>query len=131
MMMAKAKVTANSNSKCTLNPTEEQIHFAIMDWVRLHKLDRVVVHVPNQGIRNGAYNAKLKRMGLLKGFPDLFIRVPRKGYHGAFMELKSAKGRLSKEQELFLKESAESNYFSIACWNVEDAIKTLRWYLFD
>jgi len=42
--------------------------------------------------------AKMKRMGARKGVPDIMIFEPNKRYHGLFIELKSQKGRPTKEQ---------------------------------
>lgn len=39
-----------------------------------------VVHIPNEGKRSAAYAAQMKRMGLAKGFPDLFIPVAVKEF---------------------------------------------------
>lgn len=47
------------------------------------------VHIANEGKRSARNGAALKRMGLRKGFPDLFFPYARGGYHGLFIELKA------------------------------------------
>lgn len=40
----------------------------------------MIYHIPNEGKRKNG--AKLKRIGLRKGVPDLCMPVPRMGFHG-------------------------------------------------
>jgi hypothetical protein len=42
-------------------------------------------------------------MGVRSGFPDLILCVARGGYHGLFIELKTAKGRQTDNQKYFQK----------------------------
>lgn len=58
----------------------------------------LLVHVPNGGVtsgfraKNGAWvsraGMRLKAMGQKRGFPDLFLFVPKDGYHGYAIEMK-------------------------------------------
>lgn len=112
-----------------LDITEEQIHLTVMDWVRLNpSLEPYVFHVANQGKRAVQYTAKLKRMGLKPGVSDLFIAIPSKGYHGAWMELKSAKGVLSPAQKQFMKDMGDKGYKTYCCKSIEDAINCIKDY---
>jgi|GEM_PF-5137145 len=55
---------------------------------------------PNGGRRNKAEAAKLKAMGVRKGIPDLFLPIPRQGYHGLYIETKKIKnGKVSPDQQ--------------------------------
>jgi hypothetical protein len=57
-------------------------------------------HCPNGGRRNKAEAAKLKAMGVRKGIPDLFLPIPRQGYHGLYIEMKRLKnGKVSPDQQ--------------------------------
>ena len=47
-----------------------------------------VVHIPNEGKRSYQYAARLKRIGMQKGFPDLLFPYPRKNAHGLYIEMK-------------------------------------------
>ena len=38
--------------------------------------------------------AKAKQSGMKKGFPDLFLPVARKGFHGLFIELKRDENKI-------------------------------------
>ena len=54
-------------------------------------------------------------MAMQKGYPDLFLAVPRGGYHGLYVELKSNRGRLTDEQEMMLALLAEQGYKTAVC----------------
>lgn len=55
--------------------------------------------MPNGGYRDYYEGAKLKRMGVKSGVPDLCICLARGGYHGLYIELKRIfGGKLSDTQ---------------------------------
>tara|TARA_R100001594_G_scaffold54785_1_gene88358 strand:- start:1229 stop:1576 length:348 start_codon:yes stop_codon:yes gene_type:complete len=63
------------------------------------------------GIRTTYKQAvKAKNTGYVKGFPDLFIYEPKKGYHGLAIEIKTIKGRPTKEQKEWIEALKERNY---------------------
>jgi hypothetical protein len=64
----------------------------------IRKLGITVHHSPNGGVRDERTGAKLKRMGLSPGFPDLFFPYAKKGFHGLYIEVKSKTGKLSENQ---------------------------------
>ena len=54
-------------------------------------------------------------MGMQKGFPDLFVAVPRGVYHGLFVEMKTPEGRASdEEKEMLTLLSGQGYYCAIA-----------------
>ncbi len=87
-------VSPKPNPSC-LTEAEEQIIAAT--W--LSKRNIPFYHVPNGGYRDYYEGAKLKRMGVKSGVPDLCICVARGGYHGLYIELKRVYGgKLSDTQ---------------------------------
>jgi len=112
-----------------LKISEDDIQKTVMQWVRLQGLGGVVFHIPNQGKRSMRYGKQLKDMGMRPGVSDLFIARPSKRYHGAWIELKSAKGRISPEQKLFLIDMEKEGYFTAICWSIEETIETITQYL--
>lgn len=63
-----------------------------------------LAHCPNGGRRNGFEAMNLKLQGVRPGILDLFLQVPRGGYHGFWMELKKPNSREvpTKEQERYM-----------------------------
>ena len=60
-------------------------------------------HVANEGKRSISYHAKMKRMGLKSGCPDIIVEYfPGKLL---YIELKNEKGKLSNNQKLWAVQS--------------------------
>ena len=66
--------------------TEDEATIAVVEYCSLRGV--TVAHVPNEGKRSPQQGAKLKRMGMQKGFPDLVVPLPRGNYHGLYIEMK-------------------------------------------
>ena len=80
-----------------------------------------------------------------RGFADLFIAYPSRGYHGLFLELKrpgtsiyvtkgARKGELVKKEQIeieaaFLKRMNDLGYLARFSVGYEDSIKLISWYL--
>lgn len=105
--------------------TEEQI--AVIEYCDLRGI--LCVHIPNEGKRSEISGAILKREGLRKGFPDLFFPIPSRGYHGLFIEMKSRSGKVSAEQDEWLKILSENGYAVRVCYSADAAIETITKYL--
>jgi hypothetical protein len=111
--------------------SESAIQKTVMEWVNTKRgLRNFVIHIPNEGKRTTYYGKSLKDMGMRPGVADLFIAMPKHGYHGAWIELKSKHGGLSTNQRDFLVDMMIKNYFATACFSIEDAIDTINWYCF-
>lgn len=86
---------------------EYGLHTFVVDALRLYAAPGVIYfHPANEGPRSPRYAAKLKRMGVLAGVADLVIVVEGKA---CFLELKSAKGKLSPAQKAFRQASASAS----------------------
>lgn len=76
--------------------TEHEEQKALIEWSAWMSNARpelsLMFAVPNGGDRHPAVAAKLKAEGVKAGVPDIFLPVPRNGYHGLFIELKELKG---------------------------------------
>ena len=100
-------------------PTEAQEQAALIAWAHLRKFTipelRLLFHIPNGGKRNIREAVKLKRMGTLRGIPDLFLSIARGGFHGLWIEMKTPKGQLSKEQRHMLRDLEAEGYRVVVC----------------
>ena len=73
-------------------------------------------HCPNGGMRDSnrqkaqKIGSKLKAEGVKKGFPDVAIYEPRGKFLGLFIELKTATGRLSTEQRVWIDRLSARGY---------------------
>ena len=67
---------------------EEQLQEQCMTYCR-HKYGKyLIAHIPNESRSKPQYRAKLKRLGLVAGMPDIMVFAPSGGYHGLAIELK-------------------------------------------
>lgn len=115
-----------------LTETEEQLHKAFMQWVGIHPLLKHLVttfiHVPNEGKRTVQFGKKLKTLGMRKGVSDIFIAYPSRAYHGAWIELKTPKGKLSDAQRQFLDDMNQNGYFATAAFGFDEAKEAVEYY---
>lgn len=111
------------------NPSENSIHKTVIQFVNAHPiLRKCVIHIPNEGKRTVMYGKHLKDMGMRPGVADLFIAMPRRGYNGAWIELKSKYGILSEHQANFLNDMSAQNFFTKVCSSVDSALEVIQWY---
>ncbi|MFQ5535615.1 MAG: hypothetical protein ACE5EM_12430 [Sphingomonadales bacterium] len=71
-----------------MNP-EDALHIAIADYLRARERDCVWWHTANQRRTSPRQGAKLKRMGVVAGVPDLAFVLP--GGRAAYIEIKLPK----------------------------------------
>lgn len=70
-------------------------------------------HPANGGYRSGREAVSLKRQGVVPGILDLMLCVPRGGYHGLAIELKTPNGKCKKpstEQAAYIAFLTEQGY---------------------
>ncbi len=67
---------------------EDSLNIACANYMRLQYPKVLFTHVPNGGSRNAIEAAKLKKMGVSKGCPDLLIFHRTSGCAGLAIELK-------------------------------------------
>lgn len=113
--------------------TEHQEQVLTVKWFRLQypKLSNCLWAIPNGGVRNIGTAIKLKSEGVLAGVPDLFLMIPKNGFHGLFIEMKIQGGKLQPNQKEFLKLANALEYKAVACYGFEEAKKVISDYLKD
>ncbi len=73
---------------------------------------------------------EMKRQGMVKGFPDIFLPYNNGKYSGLFIELKRVKGGvLSKEQKDWLEYLNTQGHLALRCNGHADAIELIEKYL--
>lgn len=82
-------------------------------------------HSPNGGQRSAFTGAQMKALGTKRGFPDLVL--PRRG-GGLAIEMKSATGRTSPEQDGWLDWLAQCGWTVVVCRSAEDAREAIAVY---
>lgn len=86
--------------------------------------------IPNGGDRYEAVAAKLKAEGVKPGVPDLCLPVPKKTYHGLYIEMKRLKGvKVSGNQKKWLSALKERGYSVCVCNGFEAAKEKILSYL--
>lgn len=114
-----------------IEATEEQEQKALIKWASYQKFYPYLFAVPNGGYRHKATAGKLKAQGVKPGVSDLMLALPSKGRAGLFLEMKrrGQKGRLTKEQERFLKQQKEVGYETNVAYGWEQGMNIIKEYL--
>ena len=119
--------------------TEHEIQVAVFKWAEYAKCTlpelNLMFAIPNESYgqtkRDVIRGMKFKKEGRKAGVPDICLPVARNGYHGMFIEMKSAKGRPSKQQKWWIERLKEQGYAVYVCNSFEDAVKTITDYLHE
>ncbi len=114
-------------------PSEEIIQAQVIRWANLqagvHPELARLFHVPNGGQRHAVVAAKLKGQGVKSGVPDLCLPVPRLGCPGLWIEMKTADGRVSKNQQDWIEYLKGAGYRVEVCRSFDEARAALLDYL--
>ena len=121
-------------------PTQKKVQHeaieqtALFQWAKLQENIypelRLLYAVPNGGTRNLLEAVNLKRQGLKAGVPDVVLPVPRKEYHGLYLEMKRiGGGKASEEQMFWLGELAKQGYHTGLYHGWKEAVDVIQWYL--
>lgn len=90
---------------------------------------KYMFHVPN-GMRSKPREvAKYKKAGLKPGCPDIWLPVPRRGYHALIIELKLPGEKPRQNQTEWLDFLGGEGNFATSCVGADETIDTITWYL--
>lgn len=112
----------------TIFPSEHDEQKALIKWARGKGID-LLFAIPNGGYRSMSVAKKLKAEGVMPGIPDLQLAIPRNGYHGLFIEMKSMKGVVSKLQKAWITALNAQGYKAVICRGFEEGKATIKDYL--
>ena len=120
-----------STARYATSEAEEQM--ALIEWkgAMLGREPRLALlfHPANGELREKRVGAKLKRMGVVPGVPDLWLPVPSAGYVGLAIELKAIGGHTSPDQDWWLLELTRNGWYTAVRYGWLSAAKMIAWYL--
>ena len=108
-------------------PTEDDEQAIVIRYCAENGIE--VAHIANEGKRSVVYGARMKRLGLRKGFPDLFFPYARNGYHGLFIEMKrDEKAKPTHDQTWWSEYLNKQGYRAVICHGSNAAIEEINSY---
>jgi len=115
-----------------VNLSEHDEQVAFFDWLELAALqdDRLSLAfaIPNGGHRHIGVARKLKNEGVKPGIPDVCIPVAIGGYHGLWIEMKSAKGQPTPVQTKWIADLNGQGFLAVVCKGADEAIAVVEKY---
>lgn len=133
MNITKPQYVPSRNPKTrakSLNP-ESKMQRSCVKWFRYQypQYKKLFYSIPNGGHRNKVTAGIMKEEGQLPGVLDLFLAVPRHGFHGLYIEMKYGSNGLSQEQKEFIDAVESQNYKTDVCYTLESFINAIESYL--
>jgi len=111
-------------TKIVRKALEAEVQKAFFQWVALQaKQDWRYLNImatPNQGGFDPRWGKIRLAEGMSPGFPDISVLVPKEPYHGLFIELKTARGRVRDTQQEWIDRLVAMQYKAII-------VKTDHW----
>ena len=112
---------------------EDNEQIMLFDWAQAqsgkHPELGLLHHIPNGGKRDAREAARFKRMGVKAGVPDICFPLPRVGYHGLYIEMKSPKGKVSENQKRWLEQLSGLGCAVRVCYSFDEARDVVLKYL--
>jgi len=116
-----------------LQQSEYEVQRDVFEWAEVHSLafpELKLLNASLSGVKLPIGLAmKCKRSGMKKGYPDIYLPVARKGYHGLFIEVKVGYNKPSPEQLEWKRLLDEQGYRSLVLNGYHAVIEELRDYL--
>jgi hypothetical protein len=108
---------------------ELNIQIAVINHLKL-QYPKALYCASAGGMRTSMGTAKkMKASGYVKGFPDIFIYEPIGDIHGMAIEMKTRKGKPTKEQKEWQIKLEERGYLSYICNGFDEAKEIIDyWY---
>lgn len=112
---------------------ESRLQAACVAWFRLQYPE---YYHNFYSVPNGAHTSKsqaifLKQEGMVAGVADLILDVPRRGYHGLRIEMKThSKGSKQRDTQVaFQKAMEKQGYAYVICRSLEEFMGVIKSYL--
>ena len=111
--------------------SEHQEQVAVIQWfdTQYSELRGRLFAVPNGARTSIGTAVKLKKEGLRKGVPDLFLIYKTLKYNGLAIEMKDLNGKVSIEQTDWLSYLASQGFRTAVCFCFDEAREIIKDYL--
>lgn len=102
-------------------PKEDEEQAALFQWAAYnaaaHPELLLLMHIPNEGKRTVQNGAKMKRIGLKAGVPDILLPVSHGGFHALYIEMKRTKdGKVSDNQKWWIEKLNQNGNLAVVCF---------------
>ena len=101
----------------------------LVQRVRAFYPDTIIASIPNGGDRTASERVRLHQEGVLAGMPDLCILEAKNGFHGLFVEMKTATGQQSKEQKALQLQLNNRGYLCTVARSAAEGFEIIKGYL--
>jgi len=109
---------------------EDNLQVQCVQWFRMQHPQKIILHIPNgRGRFNIRQAARLKRLGVLSGIPDLYIPEPFGGFHGLFIELKAGRNKPTDAQQAMIDALRGRGYAVRVCYALNEFMEAVNGYL--
>jgi hypothetical protein len=114
---------------------EDNLQIACINWFKYQYPKILITSFPAGYVFAGTQQQRqrtgkrMSQMGYCNGIPDLFIIHPNNRFHGLFVELKTEKGIVSKEQKEMLEKLSKLNFAINICRSIESFMACVKLYM--
>ena len=110
----------------SISLSEFAIQKQIIGYLNIKKI--LYFAIPNGELRTKATGAKLKKMGVKRGIPDIFIPMPCCEDAGLWLEVKSINGKPTVFQRIWMNDLIEQGYAVHIVKSLNEAIECIEKY---
>lgn len=113
-----------------MSKAEQRLQTAIVKYIRL-AYPNTLFTATMGGVKLNSWSQRnaLKATGYLKGVADLLIFESKESYKGLFIEVKTDKGKMTKEQKEFQTNAIARGYLCICCKGFDETKNIIDDYL--
>ena len=108
---------------------EDNLQIAVANYLRLAYPKVLWTHVANERQTSPQRGAKLKKMGVRAGIPDILIFAKRGSVSGLAIELKIKPNTPTQAQKDCLDTLSINGWWTKLCWDFDGAKKIIDSYL--
>ena len=113
---------------------EYQIQKQVFQWAKLNQRkypQLQLLHSSMNGVKltSALAGKRAKELGMIVGLPDISLSVPNGKYASLWIELKSEKGIVSKQQKAVIQQLLDFGNYATVCWGFDETIITIENYL--